>query len=77
MCASFKWKIAQKLELKWWKNYLNKKDVDQYLQWKRDYWNQFLADISESVSLQPDSNVLDAGSGPAGIASAKRARFTV
>jgi 2-polyprenyl-6-hydroxyphenyl methylase/3-demethylubiquinone-9 3-methyltransferase len=67
MCASFKWKMAQKLELKWWKSYLNKKDVAQYLQWKRNYWTQFLSEVAESVSIQPNDTILDAGSGPAGI----------
>jgi 2-polyprenyl-3-methyl-5-hydroxy-6-metoxy-1,4-benzoquinol methylase len=67
MCASLKWKLAQKLELKWWKNYLNNKDVPTYLDWKRNYWNQFLQEISESVTIRANENILDAGSGPAGI----------
>jgi len=63
---SLKWKIAQAAEIKWWNNYLKNKDKSTYYDWKRDYWNNFLEEIKFEV---PDStlNILDAGSGPAGI----------
>ncbi len=67
MASVLKWKIAQNLELKWWKNYLGKKDVDEYLTWKKSYWNNFLNEISSSVQIGENDAVLDAGCGPAGI----------
>ncbi|MEZ5008271.1 MAG: class I SAM-dependent methyltransferase [Chitinophagales bacterium] len=67
MAATLKWKIAQKLELKWWQNYLGKKDVATYLNWKKQYWVGFLKEIGETVQIAPNERVLDAGCGPAGI----------
>ena len=64
---SFRWKIAQTAELKWWKNYLSSKNVTEYLEWKRDYWRDFLTYLPFSVS--EETRVLDAGCGPAGIFS--------
>lgn len=61
----FRWKIAQYLERRWWKNYLSKKDPKQYLAWKRAYWHQFLKDVESAAPK--DQRVLDAGCGPAGI----------
>ena len=62
---SLRWKIAQKAELKWWKNYLKGKSPEEYLNWKQNYWQQFLKQINlpETRGLQ----ILDAGCGPAGI----------
>jgi 2-polyprenyl-6-hydroxyphenyl methylase/3-demethylubiquinone-9 3-methyltransferase len=39
---SLKWKIAQFFEIRWWRNYLSEKSKDEYLAWKRNYWQQFL-----------------------------------
>lgn len=64
--ATIKWKLAQKLELKWWKNYLGKKDVDEYLQWKRNYWMVFLHGL-DTINVQSSDSILDIGCGPAGI----------
>lgn len=63
-----RWEIAQWFEKKWWKNYLKNKPVDDYLTWKRDYWNTFLKTIN--VTVKSNDSVLDAGCGPAGIFSA-------
>ena len=62
---SFRWKIAQHIEQRWWKNYLAKKDPEQYLTWKRSYWIKFLNDLGAEVPQ--DQRILDAGCGPAGI----------
>ncbi|MCB0736081.1 MAG: methyltransferase domain-containing protein [Bacteroidetes bacterium] len=60
-----KWKLAQKLELWWWKQYLAKKETNQYSNWKSDYWNKFL--ITCHFNPNKKLNILDAGCGPAGI----------
>lgn len=65
--ATWKWKLAQTLEYKWWQNYLKKKDTQEYLQWKIYYWQNILLDIYKYLDLSVNSYVLDAGCGPAGI----------
>ena len=62
---NIRWKIAQKAELQWWRNYIRKKEPQAYLTWKDNYWIQFL----ENLDIQPKVNqsVLDVGCGPAGI----------
>lgn len=60
-----RWKIAQWFEEKWWSSYLEKKDVEGYLEWKRNYWISFLQKLD--IELTPKDMVLDAGCGPAGI----------
>lgn len=64
---NLKWKIAQTLEYKWWKRYLQKKPADEYLDWKRVYWNNVLNRISPYVPLTGNQQIMDAGCGPAGI----------
>jgi 2-polyprenyl-3-methyl-5-hydroxy-6-metoxy-1,4-benzoquinol methylase len=64
---SLKWKIAQYFEIRWWKNYLAAKPKDEYLQWKKDYWQQFLKHAEDIVPLNKSLQILDAGCGPAGI----------
>jgi 2-polyprenyl-6-hydroxyphenyl methylase/3-demethylubiquinone-9 3-methyltransferase len=59
-----RWKLAQWAELRWWQNYLAKKNPDEYLRWKRRYWREFLAQFPDLVLQSP---FLDAGCGPAGI----------
>lgn len=61
------WKIAQKAELLWWKNYLKDKDTVEYLQWKKKYWKQLMDKFSDAVQPHALDTVLDAGCGPAGI----------
>lgn len=65
--ASRKWKLAQTLEYKWWQNYLHKKDIGKYLEWKKNYWNNLLSSLSKYITFPVEKNILDAGCGPAGI----------
>lgn len=67
MKITLKWTIAQRLELKWWKNYLKDKSVEDYLVWKKNYWLQFLKDIEIDFSDLNNKSILDAGCGPAGM----------
>lgn len=67
MEVSKKWKIAQRLELYWWKRYLSKKSPIDYLIWKKQYWLSFLEKISLPISTIKNKRILDAGCGPAGI----------
>lgn len=62
----FKWKIAQAAEVRWWQNYLKRKDKSEYYTWKQNYWRSFLDDINFSLKAEK-LRILDAGSGPAGI----------
>lgn len=62
---SKKWKLAQYLELRWWKFYLRKKHPVEYLNWKKNYWTQFLKKLELTIDHQ--KTYLDAGCGPAGI----------
>lgn len=64
---SWKWRLAQWLEVRWWQQYLKKKDIEQYLHWKRSYWNEFLVKVGHEFHPQMGAEVLDAGCGPAGI----------
>lgn len=61
----WRWKIAQFFEAWWWKLYLSQKSVEDYLQWKRTYWQNFIQ--KEKIDVLPTDKVLDAGCGPAGI----------
>ncbi|MBK7150078.1 MAG: hypothetical protein IPH78_15060 [Bacteroidetes bacterium] len=63
----YRWKIAQWFELRWWKRYLKKKDKAQYLDWKRNYWQQLLKMVADVLVIHPDLKVCDLGCGPAGI----------
>lgn len=61
-----KWKIAQWLENIWWKRYLKDKKPEEYLNWKKNYWQNFLKTINfplETVAAP----CIDIGCGPAGI----------
>lgn len=62
---SLRWKIAQAIEIRWWKRYLNSKPVGDYLDWKRTYWENLLNRIN--VHPRPSDSVLDVGCGPAGV----------
>ena len=74
---TFRWKIAQAAEIRWWQNYLKNKSTTDYAQWKTQYWEQLLAEIGlESLNTVPkdsygegggNTRILDAGCGPAGI----------
>ena len=67
MIKTWRWRVAQVFEVRWWKNYLAQKDVDSYLKAKKNYWHTVLNNISKSLHLQPGQHILDAGCGPAGI----------
>lgn len=67
METTWKWKLAQNREIRWWHNYLKKKDKDNYLNWKKNYWHEILDPVRKEVSLNPGDDVLDAGCGPAGV----------
>lgn len=60
-----RWKIAQAAEIKWWQSYLNKKDKAAYLDWKKEYWQQFLVDCKLEIPV--GASCADIGCGPAGI----------
>jgi len=62
-----RWNIAQFAELNWWKNYLKKRDVTEYIEYKVDYWEGILKECSPEISIKENLSVLDAGCGPAGI----------
>lgn len=62
---TFRWRLAQWLEIRWWRNYLRKQEVPVYAQQKKAYWERVLAALQ--LSLPPRQQILDAGCGPAGI----------
>lgn len=62
-----RWNIAQFFEIRWWKKYLGRQDVNTYLAWKRQYWHGFLERLQLDVPDQNTLSILDAGCGPAGI----------
>ncbi len=62
---TLRWKIAQSLEIRWWRNYLKNKEKTDYLTAKKAYWVRFLKTLQ--VEMRPDEKILDAGCGPAGI----------
>ena len=61
------------MERRWWRRYLGRRDVDEYLAWKRAYWQRFLRETGHAQVLEEDwqygARVLDAGCGPAGVFS--------
>ncbi len=67
MEKTIKWKLAQKLELKWWQRYLAKKPKADYLNWKRSYWTGLLDKCETKLPLHTQANALDIGCGPAGV----------
>lgn len=66
MKTTWKWKLAQSREIRWWQRYLKKKDKGNYLNWKKNYWHETLDPVRKEVQLNYGENVLDAGCGPAG-----------
>ncbi|MFN0274409.1 MAG: class I SAM-dependent methyltransferase [Chitinophagales bacterium] len=67
MKKTLKWNLAQKAELRWWENYLQGKNIEEYLEWKRNYWQKLLDMVSISCPVESGKRILDAGCGPAGI----------
>ena len=62
---SWRWQTAQFFEIRWWRNYLKGKSPEEYLDWKRRYWTDFLNKCG--YLPPPGLSVLDAGCGPAGV----------
>lgn len=67
MNKTLKWELAQRVELLWWRRYLQKKSKDEYTAWKKGYWNEVLQKVGSYLKIKPKDKVLDAGCGPAGI----------
>ena len=61
-----RWSIAQAVEIRWWKRYLRNKPVEDYHQWKSNYWNKLLEPMNSLLNLKQPQTILDAGCGPAG-----------
>lgn len=64
-----KWKLAQAAEIRWWDKYLKTRDKEEYYQWKKSYWNDFISNLKLDLTV-PGQTILDAGCGPAGIFTA-------
>lgn len=64
---SLRYQLAQSLEQRWWKRYLAKKQPENYLDWKRNYWIQFLEKLPTELLQNENQNLADFGCGPAGI----------
>jgi 2-polyprenyl-6-hydroxyphenyl methylase/3-demethylubiquinone-9 3-methyltransferase len=63
--STLRWRFAQYLERRWWRNYLRGKSPEEYLCDKKAYWARTLDQLDwETV---PGRRVLDAGCGPAGV----------
>lgn len=65
--GTWKWRLAQAIELKWWKNYLKNKPKADYLVWKKKYWRDLLKKIKHPLPTTSTAQILDTGCGPAGI----------
>lgn len=63
--GNIKWRVAQFLEIRWWQQYLGKKEQKTYLKAKQAYWQRILDQLQVEVPV--GARVLDAGCGPAGI----------
>lgn len=61
--TSARWRIAQRFELLWWKNYLRGKNKEEYLAWKKNYWQNILR-IAGTLT---GKTICDLGCGPAGV----------
>ncbi len=64
---TFRWKIAQAAEIRWWQGYLKNKPTTDYAVWKTKYWQDLLAEIGLKSRDTEGGKILDAGCGPAGI----------
>ena len=65
MTPSLRWRLAQWLELRWWRRYLRYQSPADYLARKRAYWQRTLDELDWTV--EEGATALDAGCGPAGI----------
>ena len=64
---TFRWKLAQTAEIRWWQGYLKNKPTTDYAVWKTKYWQDLLKEIGLNAQITEGSKILDAGCGPAGI----------
>ena len=62
---SLRWRLAQWLEIRWWKRYLNPQDKKTYYRNKAQYWHRVLQELEFQVPTQ--QQILEIGCGPAGI----------
>lgn len=62
---SIKWRFAQWLEIRWWQQYLQRKEKHSYYQQKAAYWQRNLTALS--LNLPPQQSITEVGCGPAGI----------
>ena len=62
---SLRWRIAQWLEIRWWRQYLHSKDKADYYEKKSKYWYRVLNTLDFPVPNE--QQVLEVGCGPAGI----------
>lgn len=67
MVRNLRWKIAQYLEIRWWKNYLKTKEKENYLHLKKIYWDNLIQKFSKEIKLSEQKTALDVGCGPSGI----------
>jgi 2-polyprenyl-6-hydroxyphenyl methylase/3-demethylubiquinone-9 3-methyltransferase len=63
---SIRWRLAQFFELWWWKLYLIRKDENNYLRWKRNYWKKVFDLVGEDYAPKLNQRVIELGCGPAG-----------
>jgi SAM-dependent methyltransferase len=61
----WRWKIAQYFEALWWRLYLFGKSEEDYLKWKKSYWQDFLK--KNEIAVNAGDRIIEIGSGPAGI----------
>lgn len=67
MSGKWRWQTAQYAERKWWQNYLKHKNVQEYLVWKKKYWQNLVDQCSTYFKVTSTQKILDAGCGPAGM----------
>lgn len=60
-----RWWVSQWAERKWWNHYLKSKTPEDYLRWKKEYWQRFLSKCAIQIDVK--ARIYDAGCGPAGI----------
>ncbi len=65
MAQSLRWRVAQFLELRWWRRYVRKQTPVDYLIAKEAYWQRLLRQLDWEIV--GGARVLDAGCGPAGV----------
>ena len=46
-----KWKLAQAAEIRWWDKYLKTRDKEEYYQWKKSYWNDFISNLKLDLTV--------------------------